>query len=313
MKTILQGIGVVATLIASFLGLMYILKGDVMISLVVSLVLVVIEYFLIEKFIKSKEEITKNRFSTLSVLLWSIYVILAIPLSVFLLHALTVEIYAKPNIQSVANKKIDDLSKMVSAFNTAKEASYQSFSVDLSNKLTELAYDKKSKLKDTLNELPYKMSNEELTNLTKANVGETVNHSIDARKMKLLPVVDSVVKTNEKFLKSYKSVFDNWAHFQINYAFYELDNLLKKNKEALSNGYKKNILFPGATAFDYQYTQEETNLTNPLVLFGIYKPYLLFIAVLFFHFLIFLPYVLTSTVGTYASGKKVRQGGGIEI
>jgi hypothetical protein len=127
----------------------------------------VIEFFLIEKFIKSKEEITKNRFSTLSVLLWSIYLILAIPISVFLLHALTVEIYAKPNVQSVANKKIDDLTKMVSAFNTAKEASFQSFSVDLTNKLTQYAYDKKSVLKDTLKEQPYKMSDEELGNLNK--------------------------------------------------------------------------------------------------------------------------------------------------
>jgi len=313
MKTILQGIGVVATLIASFLGLMYILKGDVIISAVVSLVLVVIEFFLIEKFIKSKEEITKNRFSTLSVLLWSIYLILAVPISVFLLHALTVEIYAKPNVQSVANKKIDDLTKMVSAFNTAKEASFQSFSVDLTNKLTQYAYDKKSVLKDTLKEQPYKMSDEELGNLNKGNIIETVTFSIDARKMKLVPVVDTVVKTNQKFLKSYRNVFDKWSYFQINYAFYELDNLLKKNKEALVNGYKKHIVFPMATAFEYTYTQEETNLTNPLVLFGIYKPYLLFIAVLFFHLLILLPYLLTSTVGTYATGKKASQGGGIEI
>ena len=128
MKTILQGIGVVFTLLASFLGLMYILKGDVIFSSIVSLVLVVIEFFLIEKFIKSKEEITKNRFSTLSILLWSIYGIIAIPISVFLLHTLNVEIYAKPTIQSVANKKVEDLTKMVSTFNAASDASYLTFS-----------------------------------------------------------------------------------------------------------------------------------------------------------------------------------------
>jgi hypothetical protein len=312
MKTILQGIGVVATLIASFLGLMYILKGDVIISAVVSLVLVVIEFFLIEKFIKSKAEITKNRFSTLSVLLWSIYLILAIPISIFLLHALTVEIYAKPNVQSIANKKIDDLTKMVSAFNTAKEASFESFSVELNNKLTQYAYDKKNILKETLKGQPYKMSDEELGNLNKENIIETVTFSIDARKIKLVPVVDTVVKTNQKFLNSYRNVFDKWSHFQINYAFYELDNLLKKNKETLINGYKKHIVFPMATSFEYTYTQEETNLTNPLILFGIYKPYLLFFAVLFFHLLILLPYLLTSTAGIYPP-RGNGQGGGIEI
>lgn len=315
MKTILQGIGVVSTLVASIFGLMYILKGDIMISLVVSLVLVVIEFFLIEKFIKSKEEITKNRFSTLSVLLWSFYIILAIPLSIFLLHALNVEIYAKPNVQSVANKKIDDLSKMVSAFNTAKESSYQSFSVALSNELTKYAYDKSSAGKTILTGLPYKMSDEELSNLNRENIDQTVNSSIDARKMKLAPVMDSVEKRNKNFLKSYKKVFDNWAYFQINYAFYELDNLLKKNKDALLNGYKRNVVFPGAVEFDYSYTQEETNLDKPLALFSAYKPYMLFLAVLFFHFLILLPYFLTNTVGRYATPnpKGPKTGGGIEI
>lgn len=320
MKTILQGIGVVFTLLASFLGLMYILKGDVIFSAVVSLVLVVIEFFLIEKFIKSKGEITKNKFSTLSILLWSFYGIIAIPTSIFLMHTLTVEIYAKPNVQSVANKKIEDLTKMVSTFNAAKDASYLSFSIVLSNKLTQYAYDKKSVYKDSLKALPYKMSEDELNNLKKDNIIQTVDNSIMARKMKLMVVVDSVVKTNTKFLKKYKNVFDKWSHFQINYAFYELDKLLNKNKDILTNGYKKHIVFPGATAFEYSYTQDETNLTNPLVLFGIYKPYLLFIAVLFFHFLILLPYFLTDAGGRYAApngpkggGKSNNSGGGIEI
>ena len=310
MKNILQGIGVVFTLLASFLGLMYILKGDVIFSAIVSLVLVVIEFFLIEKFIKSKEEITKNRFSTLSILLWSIYGIIAIPTSIFLMHTLTVEIYAKPNVQSVANKKVEDLTKMVSTFNAASDASYLTFSIDLNNKLTDYTFDKSDNRKSILKSVPYKMSDEELNNINSANIVQTVDNSILARKMKLLIVVDSVVQTNNKFLKKYKNVFDKWAHFQVNYAFYELDNLLKKNKDILSNGYKKYIVFPGATAFEYTYNQDETNLTNPLVLFGLYKPYGLFLAVLFFHFLILLPYLLTDTVGTYASGKKTVKGGG---
>ena len=164
------------------------------------------------------------------------------------------------------------------------------------------------------------MSDEELGNLNKGNIIETVNFSIDARKMKLDPVLNTVLKTNEKFLKSYRNVFDKWSHFQINYAFYELDKLLNKNKDILTNGYKKHIVFPGATAFEYSYTQDETNLTNPLVLFGIYKPYLLFIAVLFFHFLILLPYFLTDAGGRYATpngskggGKSNNSGGGTEI
>lgn len=316
MKTILQGIGVVFTLLASFLGLMYILKGDVIFSAVVSLVLVVIEFFLIEKFIKSKTEITKNKFSTLSILLWSFYGIIAIPISIFLMHTLTIEIYAKPNVQSVANKKIEDLTKMVSTFNAAKDASYNSFEVYLTNKLERYAGERninvKSVYKDSL--LAF-ISERQLDNLDESDVLTTVKSVRDAKQKKLLQEVNPVLQANTIFLQKYSNVFDKWAHFQITYAFYELDNLLKKNKDILINSYKKHIVFPNAMVFDYNYTQDETNLSNPIELFGIYKPYLLFIVVLFFHFLILLPYFLTDAGGTYppGGGKSDNSGGGTKI
>jgi hypothetical protein len=318
MKTILQGIGVVFTLLASFLGLMYILKGDVIFSAVVSLVLVVIEFFLIEKFIKSKTEITKNKFSTLSILLWSFYGIIAIPISIFLMHTLTVEIYAMPNVQSVANKKIEDLTKMVSTFNAASDASYNSFAVDLTNKLERYANESnnnvKSVYKDSLLADPYKISVKQLNNIDKSHVELTVKPLIESRKMKLLQEVNPVLQADTIFLQKYSYVFDKWAHFQITYAFYELDNLLKKNKDILIDSYKKHIVFPNAVVFDYNYTQDETNLSNPIELFGIYNPYLLFIVVLFFHFLILLPYFLTDAGGTYPpGGGKSDNSGGIEI
>jgi hypothetical protein len=316
MKTILQGIGVVFTLLASFLGLMYILKGDVIFSAVVSLVLVVIEFFLIEKFIKSKTEITKNKFSTLSILLWSFYGIIAIPTSIFLMHTLTVEIYAKPNVQSVANKKIEDLTKMVSTFNAAKDASYNSFEVYLTNKLERYADERninvKSVYKDSL--LAF-ISERQLDNLDESDVFTTVKSVKDAKEKKLLQEVNPVLQADTIFLQKYSYVFDKWAHFQITYAFYELDNLLKKNKDILINSYNKHIVFPNAMVFDYNYTQDETNLSNPIELFGIYKPYLLFIVVLFFHFLILLPYFLTDAGGTYppGGGKSDNSGGGTKI
>jgi hypothetical protein len=205
---------------------------------------------------------------------------------------------------------------MVSTFNAAKDASYNSFEVYLTNKLERYADERninvKSVYKDSL--LAF-ISERQLDNLDESDVFTTVKSVKDAKEKKLLQEVNPVLQADTIFLQKYSYVFDKWAHFQITYAFYELDNLLKKNKDILINSYNKHIVFPNAMVFDYNYTQDETNLSNPIELFGIYKPYLLFIVVLFFHFLILLPYFLTDAGGTYppGGGKSDNSGGGTKI
>ena len=320
MKNILQGIGIVFTLIASFLGLMYILKGDVMISSLISLVIIVIQYFLIEKFIKSKSEITKNKFSVLSIMLWSMFLILAIPISIFLLHALNVEINAKKEIQAVANTKIADLNNMVKAFNTSVDGDHTRLSIELTTQLTIYAQEKdtarRSALAFLLKSKPYFLSATDLDLLDKSNVKPTVDNFIKARLLKFKNIVDSIQTSNKNFVMRYGGVFDAWSRLHINYAFYELDNLLKKNKQTLVNVYKANMDFKGAS-FDYSYNVEETNMTNPLELFNKHKPFYLFAVIALFYVLILLPYFIEPVSGTYLTPKKGNQDGrkrgGIEI
>ena len=318
MKYFLQGIGIIFTLIASFLGLMYTFKGDIMVSSLLSLVIIVIEYFLIEKFIQSKSEITKNRLSTLSIILWSIYILLAIPISFFLLHALNVEINAKKEIQKVANQKIADLDNMVAAYQSAVDKNITTLSIDLKNKLT--LYNVKNKPSDIASALqssPYNIQNEELNDVDLNNVDETVNNFIKAKATKANMVVEDTLKPeNTNFKARYGGVFDGWSRLHLNYAFYELDNLLKKNKESLVSSFELNL--PVATEkFDYNYNDEETYMNNPIELFNKYKPYYLIFVVLLFHLLILLPYFIEPVSGEYISPKKgsgnKSRSGGLEI
>jgi hypothetical protein len=313
MKKILQGIGIVFTLIASFLGLMYSLKGDILISGLVSLVIIVIEYFLIEKFIRSKSEITKNKFSALSIILWSIYVLLAIPISVFLLHTLNVEINAKKEIQMSGNKKLTDLNKMVQEYKSTVDKNLTTLSIELSNKLT--LYSKKGN-KDLENELmaaPFKMSLEELQGVNSANVSIKVRSLLNAKATKLIAIADTISKSNTNFTARYGGVFDGWARLQINYAFYELDNLLKKNKDSFANHFAQYSPYP-TEKFTYEYSSEITNIAQPLALFMRHKPYYLLIALVLFHLLILFPYVIEPVAGVYIPpGNKPRVGGGIEL
>jgi hypothetical protein len=311
MKNILQGIGIVFTLIASFLGLMYTLKGDVLISSLVSLVIIVIEYFLIEKFIKSKSEITKNKFSTLSIVLWSVYIILAIPISIFLLHALNVEINAKSEIQKVANAKINDLTNMSTAYRTTVDKNVTTLSILLDTKLTQYAYGN-YKLGSELKSSPYNISENELDLLDRSNVGTLVSTFTQAKSIKLLSPVDSIDTKNKNFIARYGGVFDGWSRLHLNYAFYELDNLLVDNYQSLVNFDSQNMGFV-PTRFTYTYSVEETNMDKPFELFNKHKPYNLILVVLLFHLLILLPYFIEPESGKYIKNKGTRQGGGLKI
>jgi hypothetical protein len=312
MKNILQGIGIVFTLIASFLGLMYTLKGDVLISSLVSLVIIVIEYFLIEKFIQSKSEITKNKFSTLSIVLWSVYTILAIPISVFLLHALNVEINAKSEIKNVANNKIQDLTNMSKSYRKNVDKNVSTLSLDLDNTIRLYSRNSSSSLESKLIDKPFNLSSAQLVSAQNGEIEAIVRSFVTAKTKKLASVADTVEFNNANFINRYSGVFDGWSRLDINYAFYELDDLLKKNYDLFIKNDSAQMSF-ASDRFKFEYKIEDTNMDKPLLLFNEYKPYYLILIVLLFHFLILLPYIIEETSGSYAPKSKDKKGGGRKI
>ena len=312
MKNILQGIGIVFTLIASFLGLMYTLKGDVLISSLVSLVIIVIEYFLIEKFIQSKSEITKNKFSVLSIVLWSVYALLAIPISIFLLHALNVEINAKSEIKNVANNKIQDLTNMSKSYRKNVDNNVRTLSLDLDNTIRFYSKTLNSTLETKLIDKPFNLSSAQLISAQNGDFEAIVRSFVTAKTKKLGLVADTVEFNNANFINRYGGVFDGWSRLEINYAFYELDDLLKKNYDLFINNDSSQMSF-AKDRFKFDYKIEDTNMDKPVLLFNEYKPYYLIFIVLLFHFLILLPYIIEPTGGKYVSNPSEKKGGGRKI
>ena len=76
MINILQYIGLAFTLFSVFSGMMYMTKGEKIISSFVAILFVILSFFLIDQMIKRKELITKKKFSSLSIILWSLFLII---------------------------------------------------------------------------------------------------------------------------------------------------------------------------------------------------------------------------------------------
>jgi hypothetical protein len=315
MKNILQGLGVIFTLIATFLGLMYFLKGDIIVSSLVTCVIVVFEFFLIQQFITNKNEISKNRFSVLSIMLWTIYLILAVPMTFALLHALNVEINAKKDIQAVANTKILDLDKMVSVYNTQVDAYLTKKRTDLKTSLSYYAADPSSEKKEALKKPPFNVPSSVLNSVNEGNVNSKSVSLINADQLLFSKIVkDSITPEITYYKEQYGAVFDNWSRLHLNYAFFELDRLLEKNHNRLTNSFKTNA--PGQDAgFQFAYTKDQTYINDPLALWSKHKPYYLLLVVIFFHVLILLPYFMEPVSGIYrgATQKGTVTSGGIEL
>lgn len=318
MKNILQGIGIVFTLITSFLGLLYYLKGDVLVSGLVSSVIVVILYFLIQQFLKNKSEIRKNRFSVLSVILWTIYVVLSIPISFFLIHSLNVEINAKNEIKKIAESKIKSLSEINTYYETKTNEYLSRLKVDLNTYLilyttTPLNSIQKNDAEKHLKNSPFNISEKTLKTITSINYINQANNLITAKELLFFGVLDTLKIENKNFIAKYNSTFINWSRLKLNFAFYELDNIRFKNLNALKTAYEKNT--NTKNDFTYNYSKEQGLMDNPLELWKKHSPYYLIIVVLLFNLLLLLPYFLEPVSGVYMKKTDLKNNmkGGIEI
>jgi hypothetical protein len=305
MRFVIQILGLVFSLISSFLGLMYWLNGDLIISGLVASLLTVFQYFIVEVMRKRKLEITKKRFSALSVFLWFMYLLLAVPLSIFLVHSLNVELNSKHIIQQMGNKKISDLTEQKVVYLRAKGNYTNDLGINLRYKMVEALDTTNSAGKSARKYLldTIGISSQMLQSLTPANISQNVTSFIDAKDALLKRASDSVETSIKNFTTQYGSVFDNWSRLQLNLAFIQLDTLLKRHDKELKQSFEK-YAKPTSQTYAYDWNRELPLLNDPLALWRKNRPLLLLLTVLLFHFLALAPYLMEKKPGTYGNEDK---------
>ena len=314
LKDALQAIGLLFSLITSFLGLMYILKGDIFISGLVGVVLLVCYYFLINEFVKSKVEITRNKLSTKSIILWVFYIALSIPSSSLLIHCFNVEINEKKNIQAIANLKCKNLEDMTSNYKSIVDKHVGELKMEYSNNLKfylSAKQKEKSKYESILTSEPFNLSRPDLSQISNDNIELKANNFFSAKIALFNKVTDTMIVSNKNFLANYSPAFANWKRLKLNTAFYELDSLLSKNLVKLQNDFQKHSQ-QSDKKFHFAYSPESGLMDKPAELWNKNKPYWLTIFVLILNVLLLLPYLLEPKPGIYINDDEEIPGG-IEI
>lgn len=303
MILILQAIGLLFTLLTSFLGMMYLLRGDIIISGLVAFTLVTFVYFLIEFMMDRKGVLTKKKISTFSIFLWSLFLTLSIPLSLLLIHSLNVEFNAKEETQSSFRMKLESLQdmtfeydKQVNEYLTNVRTSYRKVAAEFINDRNNQA------AKDSLLGKPLLLEQAHLNRMDNGNytqmIDSVVGRFIELKFEEPKAMADSVISS---FILNRSYVVDNWNRLTVNVAIVELNYLYKQIFDELSRAFKEN--HHSGKSFEYAQFDYSTYLDSPKLLWNKYKPYVLILPAFFMMLLLILPYLLTDTPGGYDNKK----------
>ncbi|MGV0978828.1 MULTISPECIES: hypothetical protein [Weeksellaceae] len=212
---IVSSIFLLILFIANFLGLLYILQGNIIFSALASTLIIICYYFLVQLLAKNKELMFKNKFIHSSSVLWLFYIGLFFVSFVLMSHFVNVEFNAKKQIQDDALSKLTIVDSATTIYKDRSKKVIEDFENDLKTKLKSY---KNTGSNSTLNELtskPYSIDAKVLSDRTYLNVDQIAN-------AKLAPIIknieanavnfDSITKNNTE---KYKSTFTNWKRLSL--------------------------------------------------------------------------------------------------
>ena len=302
LKTGLVYLGLLLSLLATFLGAIHFFEGQLVTSLIFTLVLLLGIYFLINQLIKKKEKLKKNSSLNrkISLFLYSLYFLLALPLSFFSIHGLNVELNAKPQVKNeYANVQVE----------------FKGIEANFDEKLVELIKNSNINLSNYI----ARNDTAKLRKIYNINADLLKGDKDTLRKRKTEDIKSDLKEDYRKLMSEFKPVIikslgniERWNLFELNTSMKLVDSkvpVLKKKIEDLFNDVGNKYEYSEKLTF--KSTQRVFDLTKPIELLSKNSSYGLLLIVLLQHFLLLSPVILSSSDRKYNKTRNV--GGGIEL
>ncbi len=301
LKIGLMYIGLLLSVVATFLGTIHFFKGQLVMALIITLVLTLGIYFLLDQLIRKRAELHKNSTynRNLSLLLYSLYLALALPLSYFTIHGFNVELNVKNQVKNQYGNVRVELDQINDASTKQTNKLIEHVDINLQNFMANKNYSKLETIynldKDVL-----KGDEKQIRSSKKEGIRSDLNSKFEK--------INQEYKTS--ILKSLENIA-KWNLFELHNAMAVVDSqmpMLKNKIEAL--------YLAEATKYEFTPTitlpssKREFELSNPLQLLSQNGAYALLLIGLLQHFLLLAPLFLTTSDKVYKSRKV---GGGIEL
>ena len=294
-----QALGLLVTLICSFLGGIYIFNGQWLFAFPVSLLFVIALYYLVIYFCNEKEKKKKRGYPPAFYYLFGVYALLSVAASVFVLHFFNVEINEKKTIQELGLKKIAGLKTLYKEYDDNYTTFLNQAELDINRYLSDYKNfpTKRISIAQSLSVSPYNIDAANLDAIFRNPPFSTgIKTQIDLRRGIFKKFKENLLKSSssEAFIAKNEAIITGWDRFSIVNSIQDLNGRVTADYDALNNKLvdKINPSF-AITSFSPQLYAEESLINHPLDLATKHLGPISLLVLLLFQFLVLLPYFLT--------------------
>jgi hypothetical protein len=299
-----QGLGLLVTLIGSFVGGIYMFNGEWLYAFPLSLLFVVALYYLVIFFCKEKENRRRKGYPKIFYYLFGAYGLLAMVLSFFVLHFFNVEINEKTEIQDAANRKIETLKGIYSSYDNQYQQFLVALETTMNYELIQLSKDlsKSTTTKARLKQSPYNLDGSDVDRIVNSpNISNQIKTILNSRSLEFDNKKIDVLSKNrtrrvtnfDDYIKNQKKVISSWDRFSIAGTIAELNSRISVDYEALNDYLTSQTDSQYSIALNSDLNQDETLISQPVTLSSKHMGPGSLLFLVFFNILILLPYFLT--------------------
>lgn len=311
---LLSSVFLIALLLGNMFGLLYITDGNIAISLIASLIIVVCYYFILQTLKRNKEYLVSKNYLAFPSIFFLVFVLFGLASFLFINHFWTVETNYKEAIRQDADNKIENIQSLVTDYDVRTSDDLQTFEGKLTTLLTQYKLSNSPSIRNQLAQEPYLIDEKVLSSPTYINVADVVNSNLEPVRNRLNANKIGYSDVFSPDLKNFKSSFDNWNRLTVMKSYKDLNSYYEKAGKFLNQKFAELPFSKQQVALIK--TKEVAPINDPLAMFKESKDFwipLLF--VLLTHLFILIPY-FTYRVRKYKNNTPSGEGkvfGGISI
>jgi len=288
---LVSSIFLLVILIGNFMGLLYITDGNLVISILGSMFLVICYFFVVQLLKKNKEEMMKNNFLHGSILFWVFFLMLGFVSFSLMSHFINIEYNCKEQIKKEATEKIKLVDSLAVAYKKRSKEDVLNFEAQLKTKLTVFKNTKSNTLKNELIQDPYKVDAGILINPEFINVDQVASAKVTPYQLKIENNIKNIEKTISLNSKKYQGVFDNWKRLSLVATYAKLNQYVEENIALINTKIAELPL--DKTPIKVSFNKNQIPLNSPSKLNQLYPPQIALplIIILIIHLFILIPFL----------------------
>ena len=252
------------------MGLLYITDGNLVISMLGSMFLVICYFFVVQFLKKNKELMIKKNFKHPSSLFWIFFLLLGFVSFNLMSHFINIEYNCKEKIKKEANYKIKLVDSIASVYKRRAKNDIQSFDSQLKQKLSNFKITKSEKLKNELVDGSFKVEVSVLSNPDYINVNQVASAKVNPYDIKINKNISNIDRTITLNNKNYQSVFDNWKRLSLVATYAKLNQYVEQNLKSINSKIAELPL--DKTEINLEFDKKQLPLNSPSKLNMQYKP-----------------------------------------